>query len=218
VEVAVWVLGLGLLVAAGTVRVVGSSLAQREMRRFEVARQTLAATVPAAPSSLRFDARTISQSLWAEGRIEAYARALKEEAPAALAVLRIPRIGLEGPVLPGTGEGTLDRGLGWIEGTSRPGELGNVGIAGHRDGFFRGLKDVKPGDAIELTTLGGQQVYRIERIFLVGPDNVDVLLPTSTPALTLVTCFPFYFVGSAPERYIVRAVLSSPQETPSRAL
>jgi sortase A len=215
-EVAAWASGVGLLAFAGTVKVVGNALKQQEVRSFERAREAVAST--AAPSSLRLDALAVNQSLWAEERIHAYARALKEQAPSTLAVLRIPRIGLEGPILPGTDEWTLDRGLGWIAGTARPGELGNVGIAGHRDGFFRGLKDVKPGDAVELTTLSGQQVYRIERIFLVSPDDVGVLSPTSAPALTLVTCFPFYFVGSAPERYVVRAVLSSPQTAAPRAL
>jgi sortase A len=214
--VAAWVTGVGLLAFSGAVKVVGNSLKQQEVRRFERAREAAAST--AAPSSLRLDVLAVNQSLWAEERIHAYARALNEQAPATLAVLRIPRIGLEGPVLPGTDEWSLDRGLGWIAGTARPGELGNVGIAGHRDGFFRGLKDVKPGDAVELTTLSGKQVYRIERIFLVSPDDVGVLSPTSVPALTLVTCFPFYFVGSAPERYVVRAVLSSPQAAAPRAL
>ncbi len=215
-EVAAWVVGVGLLTFAGAVRVVGNSLSHQEVRRFERARP--ADIAPAALSSLRLEALSVDQSLWAEGRTQAYARALKEEAPAALAILRIPRIGLEVPILLGTDEWTLDRGLGWIEGTARPGEVGNVGVAGHRDGFFRGLKDVKPGDAIELTTLSGQQVYRIERIFLVLPEDVSVLSPSSTPTLTLVTCFPFYFIGAAPERYVVRAVLFSPKDTAPRAL
>ncbi len=210
-EVAVWTLGVGLLAFAGFVKVFGNFLKEQEVRRFEDARLAAAPTAAASASSLPVDALAVNQSLWAQARIEAYARALKEQAPAALAVLRIPRIGLEGPVLPGTDEWSLDRGLGWIEGTSRPGELGNVGIAGHRDGFFRALKDVKPGDTIQLTTLTGQQVYRVQKISIVSPDDVGVLSPTSTAALTLVTCFPFYFVGSAPQRYIVRAVLSSPE-------
>ncbi len=216
-EVAAWVVGVGLVTFAGAVKVIGNSLRHQEVRRFE--RAALAGTSPAAlPSLLRPEALSIDQSLWAEGRTQAYARALKEEAPAALAILRIPRIGLEGPVLVGTDEWTLDRGLGWIEGTARPGEVGNVGVAGHRDGFFRGLKDVKLGDVIELTTLSGHQVYRIERIFLVSPEDVSVLSPSSTPTLTLVTCFPFYFVGAAPERYVVRAVLPSTKGSAPQAL
>ena len=215
-EMAAWVAGVGLLAFAGAVKVVGNSLAHQEVRRFERARP--AVTSPAPPSSLRLEALSVDQSLWAEGPTQAYARALDEEAPAAMAILRIPRIGLEGPILLGTDEWTLDRGLGWIEGTARPGEVGNVGVAGHRDGFFRGLKDVKPGDAIELTTLSGQQVYRIERIFVVLPEDVSVLSPSPTPTLTLVTCFPFYFVGAAPERYVVRAVLSHPRHRSTSAV
>jgi sortase A len=121
-------------------------------------------------------------------------------------VLRIPRIGLEVPVLEGTDEWTLNRGVGHIADTAIPGAEGNVGIAGHRDGFFRGLKDVRSGDILELETLQGSDIYRIERTWIVVPDDVSVLDQTSTRAVTLVTCFPFYFVGSAPERFIVRAV------------
>jgi sortase A len=90
-------------------------------------------------------------------------------------------------------------------GTARLGEAGNVGIAGHRDGFFRGLKDVSTGDVIEVETLGGIETYEVTQITIVDPSAIDVLDPTPQPAITLVTCYPFYFVGSAPERYIVRA-------------
>ena len=121
-------------------------------------------------------------------------------------MLRIPKIRLEVPVLPGTDDRTLDRGVGHIEDTAPPGTAGNSGIAGHRDGFFRGLKDIAAGDVIELDTLQGKQVYRIERTWVVEPEDVSVLDPTPAPALTLVTCYPFYFVGSAPQRFIVRAV------------
>src|SRR6185503_18622734 len=101
---------------------------------------------------------------------------------------------------------TLDRGVGHIEHTAAPRSDGNSGIAGHRDGFFRGLKDIGSGDAIELETLGEREVYRVDRMWIVDPTDVSVLDPTPTPSLTLVTCYPFYFVGSAPQRYIVRAV------------
>jgi len=111
-------------------------------------------------------------------------------------------------VLPGTDDGTLDRAVGHIEGTAKPGTDGNAGIAGHRDGFFRGLKDISPGDVIELDTLQGNDSYRVERVWVVDPEDVSVLDPTSTRALTLVTCYPFYYVGSAPRRFIVRAVLA----------
>jgi sortase A len=120
-------------------------------------------------------------------------------------VLRIPKIRLEVPVLPGTDDRTLDRAVGHITGTAQPGATGNMGIAGHRDGFFRGLSAITPGDVIEVDTIKGKDVYRVERTWVVEPEEVSVLEPTSTPTLTLVTCYPFYFIGSAPHRFIVRA-------------
>jgi len=158
--------------------------------------------------SLASPAGTPDQSLWSPGRVSAWRKALSAPAPDPLAVLRIPKIHLEAPVLPGTDDGTLDRGVGHIEDTANPGAEGNTGIAGHRDGFFRGLKDIIRGDVIELDTLQGSDSYRVERVWVVDPDDVSVLDPTSTRALTLVTCYPFYFVGSAPKRFIVRAVLA----------
>jgi len=100
----------------------------------------------------------------------------------------------------------LNRAVGHIDGTAVPGQSGNLGIAGHRDGFFRGLKDVHLGDPIELETLGGSQIFRVADIRIVSPEDVSVLDTTAGPVLTLVTCYPFYFVGDAPQRYIVRAL------------
>ena len=160
----------------------------------------------AALRLVALEARTPDQSLWSPERVSAWRKTLAESAPVPLAVLRIPTIQLEVPVLPGTDDRTLDRAVGYIEGTARPGTDGNLGIAGHRDGFFRGLKDITPGDLIELDTIQGRDVYRVERTWVVNPEEVSVLDPTSTRALTLVTCYPFYFVGSAPSRFIVRAV------------
>jgi sortase A len=191
-------------------RLVGGALEQRDLRRFERALETRGPSPATVATALPpVDPRAVDQRHWDDRRIRAYFRALNEEAPPPLAVLRVPRIGLEVPVLAGTDEWTLDRAVGWIEGTARPGERGNVGIAGHRDGFFRGLKDVKTGDTLELITLSGAQDFRIEEIRIVSPHDVHVLDPADVPTMTLVTCFPFYFVGSAPKRFIVRAVLSS---------
>lgn len=125
----------------------------------------------------------------------------------ALAVLRIPRLRLEVPVLEGTDEFTLNRGVGRIAGTAQPGEGGNLGIAGHRDGFFRPLKDITAGDSIELVTTSGTDVYAVDRVRITTPADVSALRPTTKPSLTLVTCYPFYFVGAAPKRYIVEASL-----------
>jgi sortase A len=146
------------------------------------------------------------QVLWSPTRISAWRKAISEPGPAPLAVLRIPKSRLEVPVLSGTDDRTLDRGLGHIEYTAQPGTDGNSGIAGHRDSFFRGLKDIAVGDVIELDTQAATEIYRIERTWIVNPDDVSVLDPTPARALTLVTCYPFYYVGSAPQRFIVRAV------------
>jgi len=145
-------------------------------------------------------------SLWGRGRVQAYLGSAGTGNP--LALLRIPKIHLEVPLLDGTDDLTLNHSVGRIAGTARPGELGNVGIAGHRDGFFRGLKDVSIGDAIELKTLQGTDTYIVDRIQIVMPKQVEVLQSRSVPSLTLVTCYPFYFFGSAPKRYIVTASLS----------
>jgi len=144
-------------------------------------------------------------SLWSEKRIAAYDHSLAEHIDPPLAVLRISKVHLEVPVLEGTDDLILNRGVGHIAGTVHPGEDGNIGIAGHRDGFFRVLKDVGPGDTLELATLSRVDTYIVDRIVLVRPDDVSVLQPRSVSSLTLVTCYPFYYVGSAPERYIVQA-------------
>ena len=122
------------------------------------------------------------------------------------------------PVLEGTSDVTLNRGVGHIEDTAMPGTSGNTGIAGHRDGFFRSLKDVGLGDEIELETLQEKQLYRIERVWIVNPEDVSVLDSTPAQSITLVTCYPFYFVGSAPQRYIVRAVRADSRDVPSPEL
>ena len=112
-------------------------------------------------------------------------------------------------MLEGTDETTLNRAVGHIEDTALPGANGNSGIAGHRDGFFRPLKDIVVGDAIELETVPRhKEIYRVERTWIVDPEDVSVIDPTPARSLTLVTCYPFYFIGSAPKRFIVRAVLT----------
>jgi sortase A len=164
-------------------------------------------------SSEQLELPSVDFSLWAEHRIKDYRQNIGKHpaikpAGTLLAVLRIPKISLEAPLFDGTDDLTLNHAAGRIAGTSRPGEPGNIGIAGHRDGFFRGLKNVRVGDAIELRTLKGTDTYIVDQIQIVSPRQVEVLRPTSVPSLTLVTCYPFYFLGSAPQRYIVTASLS----------
>ena len=105
---------------------------------------------------------------------------------------------------------TLRLAVGHIPGTALPGEVGNVGLAGHRDTFFRRLRDIEPDDLIRILTPDGTYAYRVERTDIVTPADVWVLDPTSEPTLTLITCYPFTFIGSAPERFVVRAVLTTP--------
>jgi sortase A len=148
-------------------------------------------------------------TLWSPKRAQAYKESLAAKTDKPLAVLRIPNIHLEVPVYNNTDDLTLDRGVGRILGTAQVGEAGNLGIAGHRDGFFRGLKDVAVHDEIDLVRIGQTDSYAVEKVEIVKPDDVSVLAPTPAPTLTLVTCFPFYFVGSAPKRYIVTASLTN---------
>jgi LPXTG-site transpeptidase (sortase) family protein len=162
-------------------------------------------------SSEQMDFPVADFRLWGERRIQAYEPGGGKQSGVPLAVLRIPKIHLEAPLFEGTDHITLNHAVGRIAGTARPGEPGNIGIAGHRDGFFRGLKDVGVGDTIELQTLKGSDSYIVGQIQIVNPGQVEVLRPRSVPSLTLVTCYPFYFVGSAPRRYIVTASLKGDQ-------
>ena len=130
-----------------------------------------------------------------------------KDAGETLAVLRIPASNIVVPVFDSTSGLALNRGAGHVSGSALPGEPGNVAIAAHRDGFFRRLKDIQIGDEIELTTLEGQQVYRVAELDIVDPLDVSVLEPTNASIITLITCYPFYYVGAAPDRFIVRATL-----------
>lgn len=128
--------------------------------------------------------------------------------------IRIPGTGVSAIFLEGISHRTLRHGVGHIPGTSLPSETaGNVGIAGHRDSFFRGLKGIDKDDVIELTTLDGTWRYRVEWTRVVQPSQTEVLAGTEGPSLTLVTCYPFYYVGSAPKRFIVRAhLIDAPED------
>ena len=152
-------------------------------------------------------ARTPDQSVWSSQRQAGYRESLAETFDAPPGVLEIPSLKLTVPIFAGTSELQLNRGVGWIEGTAMPGEDGNVGLAGHRDGYFRGLKDLKVGDTIEVESVGRSLRYRVTELKIVEPTDVSVLDPTDEPSVTLVTCYPFYYVGNAPQRYIVRGIL-----------
>jgi sortase A len=217
--------GALLLAAYGASRLyarLGSSLALEAFAEARAQSQPTPATPPAAVSALTPAAReptpaprslvlpsevaTPDQALWGKSRIAAYTASLNAVLGPATGVLTIPRIDLTVPIFEGTSELVLNRGVGRIEGTAALGKRGNIGIAGHRDGFFRGLKDVGVGDTLELQWLDGTSRFEISELLIVEPTDVYVLDPTAEATLTLVTCYPFYFVGEAPQRFIVKAV------------
>jgi len=227
-ERAAWTIGLVLLLIWTGYWIHGKVGARSSVEEFEAAKVALSedrgpdvqasetgSQPPFAESQVDHRAETrdlptdlpVDYSLWDEGRIEEYEESLSHDFGPPLAIVRIPALDLQVPLLEGTDDLVLNRGVGRIVGTARPGELGNIGIAGHRDGFFRGLKDIGEGDTIELETLTATDIYRIDGITIVTPQDVHVLEHQSVPTLTLVTCYPFYFVGKAPKRYIVSATL-----------
>lgn len=144
-------------------------------------------------------------SLWNAKRITDYEETLKVKTKPPLGILTIENLNLRVPVYNGTSEFYLNRGLGRIKGMAKMDEVGNLGISGHRDGYFRVLKDIQVGDAIELQTTRGVENYAVSSITIVPKSDVSILAPTTEKTLTIVTCYPFYFVGNAPKRYIVKA-------------
>jgi sortase A len=119
--------------------------------------------------------------------------------------IEIPRLGLMVAILEGTTSRTLNVGVGHIKGTALPGEQGNIGIAGHRDTYFRALKNIQMGDEIRVQTATGLSRYKVNWVQIIAPDDIQVLAPSASSTLTLVTCYPFYFIGAAPKRFVVHA-------------
>lgn len=209
IEVVLLACGLALLAFWGTARVqsiVASRKAIRELKTLDSAGHMPADRMQAEAEGTSSGAGDFG--LWDESSLPGDNSGSAEGPDATLAVLRIPKIGVEVPVLEGTDNLTLNYAVGRIPGTARPGQRGNIGIAGHRDTFFRGLKDVSVGDSLQLESSGETAVYIVDRIRIVNPEDVGVLEPRSLPTLTLVTCYPFHFVGNAPKRYIVSATLA----------
>lgn len=162
-------------------------------------------------------------------KFESAARATATEAPTSIAPkrviadegligeLEVPRLGLKVAVVQGDSNRILRRAVGHLPSTVMPGEIGNVALAGHRDTFFRPLRKIGPGDAIVFKTYDGDFEYRVESVGVVSPGNVEVLKPTGARTLTLITCFPFSYVGAAPNRFIVRAIQLEPSvSSPNR--
>jgi len=122
-----------------------------------------------------------------------------------LGQMEIPRVGMSVMVLEGDSDLILRRAAGHLESTAKPGQPGNVAIAAHRDTFFRALRNVRNQDVITLTTLTGTYRYQVDSVEVIGPNDTGVLSDSSQPTLTLITCYPFYYVGPAPNRFVVRA-------------
>ncbi len=193
IERTLWVVGVSLLSTYGGMRLWAEESRAQAVEEFRIA------SVPPT-----------DQSLWSQKRVTAWQEAQKAgDAPQAL--LRIPQLTLDVPVYGDTSDLNLDRGAGHIPGTALFAHAGNTGIAAHRDGFFRKLKDVELGMDVYLEHGGKTLKYHIVEISIVTPQEKAVLAPTERPSVTLVTCYPFYFVGSAPERFIVRAELDETQ-------
>lgn len=194
------IFGVLLLAFYVTGRIHRTVLSNAELQRFK---GQLA--IADEPHQVALTSATPNFSLWSERRIKDYQASLAAHLAPAIGILRIPKLRIEVPVLEDTDDLSLNRGVGHVTGTANPGENSNMAIAGHRDGFFRGLKDVGLGDTIEMVTLARTETYVIDRITIVERNDISVLAPTPRPSLTLVTCYPFYFIGSAPKRYIVHA-------------
>jgi sortase A len=193
-----WIVGATLLALFAGAQAWGEIERQSDVAAFIQARQLTSAheAIQAQPVTdpSPGTAPAIGQPAW------------QTPAHTALAILRIPGIALEVPVNFGTEELVLLRGAGLVEGTALPGSNGNVAIAAHRDTYFSDLKDLALGDRIELVMLDRTQAYVVTDLSVVEPTDVHVLADIGEPVLTLVTCYPFYFVGHAPKRFIVRAV------------
>lgn len=193
--------GSALIALAAGARVVSRVESAAGLERF---RQASAEAGDGGTAAARWQAGDPDRSLWAPGRIAAWEASRAHDLGLPLGVLRIERLGLEVPVWHGVDEPTLNRGLGRIPGTAPIEGPGNIGLAGHRDGFFRVLEGIAAGDEIELETLAGVRRFTVTDTWIVDPRSVWVLEPTPDTSLTLVTCYPFYFAGKAPQRFVVR--------------
>jgi len=169
--------------------------------------QNAAAITPANPANpLTLAMGDINTDLWSDKKRAQYESRKGKGALLPEAVLYVDDLKLVAPVFPGTGEDSLSRGAGWIKSTTAVHDKGNIGLAAHRDSFFRPLKDIAIGQKIRIQTIHGERHFEVESLTVVDPSQVDVLQRTNESRLTLVTCYPFYHVGNAPKRFIVSAL------------
>jgi len=204
-------LGLVLLATFFLARGWGNYQSQSDIDAFE--QSLLTKSVPVTDMAADDEESSIEPdyTLWSEKRINDYHISQTQRDDAPLGILSIDKLNLKVPVYNGTDEVNLNRGAGRIKGTARVDKPGNLGIAAHRDGFFRVLKDIEIGDSIDMLTQHGKTEFVVSSITIVDPTDISVLAPTDNKSITLVTCYPFYFVGHAPKRYIVKGELLSNQ-------
>jgi sortase A len=204
-----WSIALVLIAGSAAVGLVGGVVQDRRLAAFDDAMEQAA---PLAGGELAPGALSVAppdRSDWSASVSRKYQLWRASYGAPPVAVLKIPAIGIEAEIFGNTDRRSLDLGVGRIEGTASPGESGNIGLAGHRDGYFRRLKDIGRGQAIQVLTVNGRWEYEVESIRIVKPSDVGALAPTANATVTLVTCYPFYFLGHAPWRYIVQGRLVS---------
>jgi len=160
---------------------------------------------PYTRKSIKVSTSEPDMTLWNAQRIKDYRDSLMIDAEPPIGVITIEAVNIQIPIYNGAEDLNLNRGVGRIKGMAWMNETGNLGIAGHRDGVFRGLKDMKKGDGIEVLSIDGVQNYEVSSITIVDQSEVSPMDPTPDKTLTLVTCYPFYHIGHAPQRYIVKA-------------
>lgn len=223
VELFCWGLGLALLGYALLIKIHEAQASEAGLQAFALAAAADAPAVSEAPPAAteanadnlldEGELQGVDQSLWSKKRIAQFADIHKTVKETPLAVLRIDDLKILVPIYEGTSEFNLNRGAGWVEETAPVDGRGNIAIAAHRDSFFRALKDAKKGQKMTLQTLQGTRHFTLSDIQIISQAETSVLEPSSSSKLTLVTCYPFYHVGSAPQRYIVTATedISAPK-------
>lgn len=214
-EILCWVSGALLFALYFGLRFDGEIERQQAIAEFKAAAlsvpRTRVSPVPEKhsnePVSLTYAAP--DKTDWSKSRIQRFRSANSDRAQKTglpVAILEIPRIGLEVPVYTIPSERNLNRGAALVAGTAAPDTVGNTAIAAHRDGYFRALEHITLGDILTVRTLSENRRYKVVWTRVVKPTDVSVLRQIKVPSVTLITCYPFYFVGSAPSRFIVRAV------------
>lgn len=213
-----WAIGVGGLLAAGWMWLDGAWYQRRadaDLRaRWQQERGAIVESAGAGGERLppELDAARRSRS---RGDGESAWRPPAAGTP--LARISVPRLGLEAVVAAGVDQRVLRRAVGHLPRSSLPGEDGNIVLAGHRDTFFRSLERIRDDDIVLIETAGGVDRYRVEWTAVVKPSRVDLVAATGYPALTLVTCFPFEYVGNAPFRFVLRARRLEDGEVAGRA-